>query len=236
MRDLTPVLDVLAVAETAPDADALRRGVVDALAGLLPCEHVVWGELDVVRMEPVAAVASDGTAIDLAAFGRHVATHPLIAHHLHTGDPGPLRLSDFVSARRLHALGVYADFYAPLGVDRALCVALAPVAGRATGVAFHRAGRDFAEDERTLLARIRPALSVATRRAAAVTGVRAPLTDREAQVIGLIERGATNAEVGLTLHISRRTVEKHLEHAYRKLGVAGRYAAIASARSSSTSP
>ena len=236
MRDLTPVLDVLAVAETARDADALRRGVVDALTGLLPCEHVVWGELDAVRLAPVAAVASNGAAIDLTAFARHIATHPLIAHHLHTGDLGPLRLSDFVSDRGLRELGVYADFYAPLGVDRALCVALPPVAGRAIGVAFHRSGRDFAEDERALLARVRPALSVAARRTGAAPGARLPLTDREAQVIGLIERGATNAEVGLTLHISRRTVEKHLEHAYRKLGVAGRYAAIASARSSSTSP
>ena len=236
MRDLTPVLDVLAVAETAPDADALRRGVVDALAELLPCDHVVWGELDVARMAPVAAVASDGAEIDVAAFARHVPAHPLIAHHLRTGDAGPLRLSDFVSGRGLRELGVYADFYAPLGVDRALCVALPPTAGRTIGIAFHRAGRDFAEDERALLARVRPALAMAARRATAPTGAHTALTEREAQIMGLIERGATNAEIGLALHISRRTVEKHLEHAYRKLGVAGRYAAMASARSSSTSP
>lgn len=236
MRDLTPVLDVLAVAETAPDADALRRGVVGALAGLLPCEHVLWGELDALRMAPVSAVASDGAKLDIAAFARHVTTHPLIAHHLRTGDPGPLRLSDFVSGRRLRALGVYADFYAPLGVDHALCIALPPTAGRTVGIAFHRAGRDFADDERALLARVRPALAVAARRATATRGAHAALTDREAQVMKLVEVGATNAEVGLALHISRRTVEKHLEHSYRKLGVAGRYAAIASARSSSTSP
>jgi DNA-binding CsgD family transcriptional regulator len=62
------------------------------------------------------------------------------------------------------------------------------------------------------------------------------LTSREAQVLSLVRRGVSNGEIALALGISRRTVEKHLEHVYRKLGVAGRYEAIASARSSSTSP
>src|SRR6185312_4079299 len=112
-----------------------------------------------------------------------VPTHPLIAHHLRTGDAGPLRLSDFVSGRRLRELGVYTDFYAPLGVDHALCVALPPTAGRAIGIAFHRAGHDFTEDERALIARVRPALAVAARRVTATACVHAALTDREAQIM-----------------------------------------------------
>jgi DNA-binding CsgD family transcriptional regulator len=62
------------------------------------------------------------------------------------------------------------------------------------------------------------------------------LTPREAQVLRLVTLGASNGEVALALHISPRTVEKHLEHVYRKLGVSGRYAAIASSRSSSERP
>src|SRR4051794_11620359 len=147
MRDLAPVLDLFAAVEKAMDQDVLRRLAVAALADLLPCDHVLWGELDTHAMRPLAAVTSDGAEVDLVAFARHAATHPLIAHHVRTGDPGPLRLSDFASARGLRRLGVWDDFYRPLGVDRALCVALASRGSTAVGIAFHRSGRDFDEGE-----------------------------------------------------------------------------------------
>jgi DNA-binding CsgD family transcriptional regulator len=236
MRDLTPVLDLFTAVEEAADRDALRRGAVDALAPLLPCDHVLWGELD-PRGTPVAAVTSDRREIDLAAFAPHAATHPLIAHHARTGDPGPLRLSDFATPRALRRLGVWADFYRPLGVDRALCVALPSLGSCAVGIAFHRAGRDFDDDERELLARVRPALSAALRGARAWTAADDDgLTGREGEILRLLTRGASNCEIAHELAISPRTVEKHLEHVYRKLGVTGRYAAMASARSSSVSP
>ncbi|MEA2177629.1 MAG: hypothetical protein QOG77_926 [Solirubrobacteraceae bacterium] len=63
-----------------------------------------------------------------------------------------------------------------------------------------------------------------------------PLTRREREVLELVVSGASNGEVGLALRISPRTVEKHLEHVYRKLGVAGRYAAMGYAHSSSVRP
>jgi DNA-binding CsgD family transcriptional regulator len=236
MRDLAPVLDLFAAVEKAMDPDALRRLAVGALADLLPCEHVLWGELDTHAMRPLAAVTSDGTEVDLVAFARHAAAHPLIAHHVRTGDPGPLRLSDFASTRRLRRLGVWDEFYRPLGVDRALCVALASAGSTAVGIAFHRRGRDFDEGERRLVARVRPALSAAVRDARCATIATGGLTGREEQILRMVGAGAANGEIALALEISPRTVEKHLEHVYRKLGVAGRYAAIASERSSSVRP
>ena len=173
--------------------------------------------------------------MDKAAFARHTAGHPLVAHHMRTGDPGPLRLSDFAGARTLHRLGVYADFYRPLGVEHALCVALPAARVDGVGIAFHRADHDFDDDELALVRRARPALAMAVRDAA-VVAPQERLTRRESEVLRRVARGESNGEVGLALRISRRTVEKHLEHVYRKLEVAGRYEAIASARSSSTSP
>ena len=235
MRDLTAVLDLFVAIEAARDRETLRRGAVDALAGLLPCDHVLWGELDLQDMTPVASMTSDRRPVDMAAFARHAAEHPLIAHHAHTGDPGPLRLSDFAGPRALHRLGVYADFYRPLGVEHALCVALPLRGSTVVGIAFHRADRDFDDDDLAFVRRTRPALAMAVRD----TAVLAPqdrLTRRESEVLRRVARGESNGEVGLALRISRRTVEKHLEHVYRKLEVAGRYEAIASARSSNTSP
>ena len=55
------------------------------------------------------------------------------------------------------------------------------------------------------------------------------LTPREAEILMWIARGKTNREVGMILGSSPRTVNKHLEHVFEKLGVATRAAAVAAA-------
>jgi len=51
------------------------------------------------------------------------------------------------------------------------------------------------------------------------------LTRREAEVLAWLARGKTNAEIGKIASLSARTVEKHLEHIFQKLGVENRTAA-----------
>ncbi len=48
------------------------------------------------------------------------------------------------------------------------------------------------------------------------------LTKREAQVLRLIALGRSNADAATQLGLSDRTVQKHLENAFPKLGVATR--------------
>ena len=55
------------------------------------------------------------------------------------------------------------------------------------------------------------------------------LTAREAQVLLWISRGKSNREIGEILNISPRTVNKHLEQVFVKLGVENRAAAAARA-------
>ncbi|MEK9712750.1 MAG: response regulator transcription factor [Thalassolituus sp.] len=55
------------------------------------------------------------------------------------------------------------------------------------------------------------------------------LTEREAEVMLWISRGKTNQEIGQILSMSPRTVNKHLEPVFRKLGVENRTAAAAMA-------
>lgn len=54
-----------------------------------------------------------------------------------------------------------------------------------------------------------------------------PLTTREAEVLLWISRGKSNRDIGEILAISPRTVNKHLEQIYVKLGVENRAAAAA---------
>ena len=53
------------------------------------------------------------------------------------------------------------------------------------------------------------------------------LTAREAEILMWVSKGKTNKEVGIILDTSPRTVNKHLEHIFEKLGVPTRTAAVA---------
>ena len=54
-----------------------------------------------------------------------------------------------------------------------------------------------------------------------------PLTAREAEVLYWVIQGKTNRDIGDILSLSPRTVHKHLEHVFQKLGVETRTAAAA---------
>jgi DNA-binding CsgD family transcriptional regulator/tetratricopeptide (TPR) repeat protein len=53
----------------------------------------------------------------------------------------------------------------------------------------------------------------------------AELTPREVEVLGLVAEGLTNPQVAQRLFLSPRTVQRHLNSVYRKLGVSSRTAA-----------
>jgi DNA-binding NarL/FixJ family response regulator len=48
------------------------------------------------------------------------------------------------------------------------------------------------------------------------------LTEAERRVVELAADGLANKEIGQRLHVSVRTVEVHLKHAYAKLGIRSR--------------
>jgi DNA-binding CsgD family transcriptional regulator len=103
---------------------------------------------------------------------------------------------------------------------------------RVVSVYLERSGKNYTERELTLLSLLRPHLvrmraNASSRRR--LTGLRG-LTPREAEVLGWIARGRTNAEIARVLFISPHTVRKHVENIFEKLGVRTRTAAAASAR------
>ena len=56
------------------------------------------------------------------------------------------------------------------------------------------------------------------------------LTPREREILDHLAEGATNSQIAAALGISPATVRKHLEHAYEKLHVSTRTAAVALAK------
>jgi DNA-binding CsgD family transcriptional regulator len=63
-----------------------------------------------------------------------------------------------------------------------------------------------------------------------------PLTEREREILSFLPAGKTNAEIATVLGISARTVQKHLEHIFQKLGVETRTAAALRAVAAANAP
>lgn len=59
---------------------------------------------------------------------------------------------------------------------------------------------------------------------------RVGLSDRERQALALVAQGLSNREVAARLYVTEATVKTHLIHAFAKLGVDNRTAAVAAAR------
>jgi DNA-binding CsgD family transcriptional regulator len=88
--------------------------------------------------------------------------------------------------------------------------------------------RELEAAERALLELLRPHLLIAVRRVRRAEQLRGlHLTPREHAVLALVADGAPNVTIARELRMRPRTVEKHLEHAYAKLGVGSRTAAVA---------
>jgi DNA-binding CsgD family transcriptional regulator len=143
----------------------------------------------------------------------------------------PLKLSDFLTGRRLQRNLFYASIMRPGKLEHELKVWLPASKGIYRGffLVRHRGQPDFDERDRAVLALVRPYL--ARIRARWERRHRPPiLTKREAEVVGLVAEGLTNGEIAARLFLSPTTVRTHLENVFEKLGVHTRTAAVARLR------
>ena len=151
---------------------------------------------------------------------------------LHTHEESVLRLSDLITRRQRSTLEYNDAVWRPHGIDDALRTWLPAPEGRARSIYLERSGMNYTDRERTLLQLLRPHLArlrvnaESRRRVDPTRG----LSPREAEVLGWVARGKTNAEIAAALFISPQTVRKHLENIFEKLGVRTRTAAAAYAQ------
>jgi DNA-binding CsgD family transcriptional regulator len=109
----------------------------------------------------------------------------------------------------------------PIHVDRRFLVSFV----------FNRAGSGFGSRELELAETLRPHLANLYRLSGNIPKAPdVPLTAREREVLEWVAAGKTNRDIAAILGASARTVEKHLERIYEKLGVETRTAAAVRAR------
>ena len=223
------------------DTAELRRGLIEGLHRAVPSH---WVSLNEIGPQGVICpmVEPDIPKRYIDRFSELADENPLYTRYVQTGDGRAYRFSDVTSREELEATRLYREVYVPLAVRHQIAFTLPSGAGEVMAIALSRGDRDYSDAERDLLNRARPFLIQAYRNALAyssrVGGAlpqlgaalrRAGLTPREADVMRLVAVGGSNRDVAARLGLSDRTVQKHLERAFRKLGVSSRSAASAEA-------
>jgi DNA-binding CsgD family transcriptional regulator len=220
-----------------------RHELLPALRRAVPCD---WASLNDIGPDPetlVIVAEPEPPAEVVPVFARLAHENPLVAYYASTRDGRALRFSDLVTRRQLHALAIYKQVYRRLGVEFQIAFNLPHTPDRILGVALSRGDRDFTDRERELLETARPFLIQAYRNAIRYTSlierqrsdedegpeldrlIGLGLTPRQAEILQAVATGAPEREIADRLSISTRTVEKHLERCYRRLGVNTRRAA-----------
>ena len=229
------------------EIEEFRSALLEAVRRAVPSDWVTLNDIGpdpdtiAVLVDPVPDPAM------LREFATLAHQNPLIEHYNLTHDARAWRISDIVSQEEFHSREVYQRIYRLLKVEYQLAFTLPHVKDRILGVALSRSDRDFSEQERDMLETARPFLIQSYRNAVRYSALLAGrrtgqdpltlpdvtqlcalgLTHRQSQVLQLIATGAAEREIGVRLGISHRTVQKHLEHCYRTLGVDSRSRAAA---------
>ena len=220
---VTPVLFMTGLGSSEHVVEGLRAGGVDYLVKPINPDELVarlaihLANARLVRDAEAALDAAGAAVATFGADGRRLWTSPG-ARALIEETLGPCgahapeaqqALEAFVTASAGQALGETAPLSIPLAGERELTVTLI--------------GRTGAGD---VLAR----LAVGSPKAAAqALETSFGLSTREAEVLEWIARGKSNRDIATILGLSPRTVTKHVEQIFLKLGVENRTAAAVTA-------
>jgi len=237
------LLDLIGDLYGVLDIEEFRVDLLAALSRVIPCDWISLNDIGPEPGDATVLVEPRFSPEDHELFARFAHENPLIVRYRETLDGRACRFSDVVTSAELHELALYREFYASIGLEHQIAFTLPGKPNRLLGLALSRRDCDFTDAERALLNDGRPFLIQAYRNSiehaqlrsgATVDPRRSPvesltavladkgLTPRESATLAIVATGRSDAAAASLLGISRRTVQKHLERSYRKLGVSGR--------------
>lgn len=231
--DLHRLLAVVDAARSGEAQEGLPEGVLSFARELVDCDLVSFVEFDPVRQRDYLDQHVPDEETDYGS--------PLFwglywdcAHCCYPDRSGDLlsvtTVSDFYTPRQFHNIGMYTDYFGPLGIEADAVVCLSAPSGRNRRLVFFRGpGPDFDSRDRMLLSLLRPHLNELYQELARRRQAVPELTSRQWELMHLLAAGRTNADIARELVVSISTVRKHLENIFARLGVTNRTAAIAKA-------
>jgi DNA-binding CsgD family transcriptional regulator len=168
------------------------------------------------------------------AFDRYVHQHPLVQEMKRTGDGRPMRMSDYVDMAEFQRTELYEHVFKPLRSLHQIGLSVTAVPGLIVGIGINRTHEDFTDEELHLALLLHEQIPAALHHVQLreihqrerELGDAPELTEREREVLVYLRAGMSNQQIAEALHLGRRTIEKHLERLYAKLGVRSRTGAV----------
>jgi DNA-binding CsgD family transcriptional regulator len=230
-KDLRAVLDL--AGQCAGPREQTGVGLAEllgALERLVPCDAIFWDSFEPGPNHLVTGRSVDGPSRELKrpddadSWLAHLCEHPIMS-----GLYGPVTaFSDVMTTKQLRRSWHYNVCFRVEGFHHEIGVELPRLGERRSVLSLSRGpGQDFDDRDHMVLELLRPHIDAALRRIVLPTPA---LTPRQLEILRLVAEGLSNGQIARRLATSEKTVGKHLENAYARLGAHSRAHALALAR------
>jgi DNA-binding NarL/FixJ family response regulator len=170
-RQLLDILEKLYATQTLPE---FTSSLLTSIGEVIPSVGVTYNELDLARRRSYDVFLPVPPRLHEVAplWSKHMKEQPVMAHFMKHRDRRPLAISDFISQRQMHNLGMYSEVFRQLKTEDALCIALEVKGSAIIGMGVGRDRRGFCDRERTAFSLLRPHIAQAWRNVRALTDMR----------------------------------------------------------------
>ena len=219
--------------DCADSGDFARRGV-QCLPRLVSSElttlsvcNLDSGHRSVVCDQPGAI-----SRREIEVFDCYFYDHPLVREHGRNPVAVTRRIEDLLPGNAFKRTPLFNDYYRAIRIDHVMAVPIHVDRHILVSFVVNRSKRGFSDRDRERVEVIRPhlghlyRLSARTARNDSTPTEIEALTARERDVLEWLGAGKTDKDIAAILTISPRTVQKHLQRIYEKLGVETRTAAV----------
>jgi DNA-binding CsgD family transcriptional regulator len=149
-----------------PENTSFANAAIAQLKRAIPCDISAYNEVDHSRDQ--ICIEHDFADANLIAslapaLHAHADEHPVNEYQLKTGETHAMKISDFLTDRQFRKLGIYREFYQPIGVRRQMSLYLPGPPTLQIALTLQRGSRDFSERDRAVLNFLSPHLASAQR-------------------------------------------------------------------------
>ncbi|MEV6600110.1 LuxR C-terminal-related transcriptional regulator [Actinoplanes sp. NPDC051346] len=249
-RGYRKILDLIMALLDCPNPPAwwslVARELADALHG--DASWLYRGvdlEINTAKLEAFSPEVIERVPLQ-SLLDTHMPRHPIARYYSATRNLTPATVHDFVGERTWRNSATGSELRSQLGLSRQLALPVPAAGGELRAFLVSKSGRNFSFSDRELAQRIQALLiridrhsselqklheSRIGRQSGELPTVNMPaddvgVTPRELTVLGLLAEGLTAKAIARRLGITVRTVTKHQEKLYRKLGTQDRLSSV----------